>query len=83
MMFGRDLSPRNQTRYACATFDVRRPPGSASDAGEALKSPLMGIFEKRRMKSFIEWIGTFDINDPVTHKGEQWGNKLFLDEVDG
>ena len=40
-----------------------------SDAPEALKSPLMGIFEKRRMKSFIEWVGTFDINDPATHKG--------------
>lgn len=40
-----------------------------SDAGEALKSPLMGIFEKRRMKSFIEWVGTFDVNDPATHKG--------------
>ncbi|KAI0478818.1 rab GDP-dissociation inhibitor [Xylariaceae sp. FL0804] len=40
-----------------------------SDAGEALKSPLMGIFEKRRMKSFVEWVGTFDINDPATHKG--------------
>ena len=40
-----------------------------SDAVEALKSPLMGIFEKRRMKSFIEWIGTFEINDPATHKG--------------
>ncbi|KAI0597917.1 rab GDP-dissociation inhibitor [Biscogniauxia sp. FL1348] len=40
-----------------------------SDAGEALRSPLMGIFEKRRMKAFIEWIGTFDINDPATHKG--------------
>lgn len=40
-----------------------------SDAGEALKSPLMGIFEKRRMKSFIEWIGTFDLKDPATHKG--------------
>jgi len=41
-----------------------------SDAGEALRSPLMGIFEKRRMKSFIEWIGTFDIKDSTTHKGE-------------
>lgn len=41
-----------------------------SDAGEALRSPLMGIFEKRRMKSFIEWIGTFDRKDPGTHKGE-------------
>jgi Rab GDP dissociation inhibitor len=40
-----------------------------SDAGEALKSPLMGIFEKRRMKSFIEWVGTFDLKDPSTHKG--------------
>ncbi|KAI1379405.1 rab GDP-dissociation inhibitor [Hypoxylon crocopeplum] len=40
-----------------------------SDAGEALRSPLMGIFEKRRMKSFIEWVGTFDLKDPATHKG--------------
>ncbi|KAI0132319.1 GDP dissociation inhibitor [Xylariales sp. AK1849] len=40
-----------------------------SDAGEALRSPLMGIFEKRRMKSFIEWVGTFDIKDAGTHKG--------------
>lgn len=41
-----------------------------SDAGEALKSPLMGIFEKRRMKSFIEWVGTFDPKDASTHKGQ-------------
>ncbi|EFX05211.1 secretory pathway GDP dissociation inhibitor [Grosmannia clavigera kw1407] len=40
-----------------------------ADAAEALKSPLMGIFEKRRMKSFIEWIGSFDIKDPESHKG--------------
>ncbi|KAI8960033.1 rab GTPase activator [Daldinia sp. FL1419] len=40
-----------------------------SDAAEALRSPLMGIFEKRRMKSFIEWVGTFDEKDPATHKG--------------
>ncbi|CAK7241096.1 MAG: Rab GDP dissociation inhibitor alpha [Sporothrix thermara] len=40
-----------------------------ADAAEALRSPLMGIFEKRRMKSFIEWIGSFDIKDPATHKG--------------
>ena len=40
-----------------------------ADAGEALKSPLMGIFEKRRMKSFIEWVGGFDPKDPATHKG--------------
>lgn len=40
-----------------------------SDAAEALRSPLMGLFEKRRMKSFIEWVGTFDTKDPATHKG--------------
>lgn len=30
----------------------------------------MGIFEKRRMKTFIEWVGTFDVKDPATHKGK-------------
>jgi Rab GDP dissociation inhibitor len=40
-----------------------------SDAAEALRSPLMGIFEKRRMKGFIEWVGQFDAKDSATHKG--------------
>ncbi len=40
-----------------------------SDAGEALRSSLMGIFEKRRMKSFIEWVGTFTEADSANHKG--------------
>ncbi|KAH8804842.1 secretory pathway rab GDP dissociation inhibitor [Xylogone sp. PMI_703] len=40
-----------------------------SDAGEALRSSLMGIFEKRRMKSFIEWIGTFSQENTSDHKG--------------
>ncbi|OAA54811.1 secretory pathway GDP dissociation inhibitor [Niveomyces insectorum RCEF 264] len=40
-----------------------------ADAAEALRSPLMGIFEKRRMKTFIEWVGKFDEKDPTTHKG--------------
>ncbi|CAI4210540.1 unnamed protein product [Parascedosporium putredinis] len=51
-----------------------------SDAGEALKSPLMGIFEKRRMKSFIEWVGAFDLKDPATHKGFDF-NKVTMKEV--
>jgi Rab GDP dissociation inhibitor len=41
-----------------------------SDTGEALRSSLMGMFEKRRMKSFVEWVATFDVADPATHKGE-------------
>ncbi|KAK3987814.1 hypothetical protein QBC44DRAFT_113980 [Cladorrhinum sp. PSN332] len=45
-----------------------------SDAAEALRSPLMGLFEKRRMKSFIEWVGQFDIKDSATHKGLNIGS---------
>jgi Rab GDP dissociation inhibitor len=40
-----------------------------SDAKEALTSSLMGIFEKRRMKAFIEWVGTFSEADSTSHKG--------------
>ncbi|KAL2107695.1 hypothetical protein VUR80DRAFT_4873 [Thermomyces stellatus] len=53
-----------------------------SDPGEALKSPLMGIFEKRRMKSFIEWIGTFDAKDPATHKGLDMNKATMRDVYD-
>lgn len=40
-----------------------------SDAGEALRSPLMGLFEKRRAKSFFEWVANFKADDPATHGG--------------
>jgi Rab GDP dissociation inhibitor len=29
----------------------------------------MGIFEKRRMKKFMEFIGNYKEEDPVTHQG--------------
>ena len=41
-----------------------------SDAGEALRSPLMGLFEKRRAKKFLEWVGAFKEEDPATHGGK-------------
>lgn len=41
-----------------------------SDAGEALRSPLMGLFEKRRAKRFLEWVGAFNENDSATHNGK-------------
>ncbi|KAI1006653.1 Rab GDP-dissociation inhibitor [Podosphaera aphanis] len=53
-----------------------------SDAGEALRSSLMGIFEKRRMKSFIEWIGTFDLADSASHKGLSIGTCTMKDVYD-
>jgi len=40
-----------------------------SDAGEALRSPLMGLFEKRRARSFLEWVGSFKEDDSESHKG--------------
>jgi Rab GDP dissociation inhibitor len=36
---------------------------------EALRSPLMGIFEKRRMKKFMEFIANYKEEDPATHQG--------------
>lgn len=53
-----------------------------SDAAEALRSPLMGIFEKRRMKSFIEWVGTFDAQDASTHKGLDLSSASMKDVYD-
>jgi Rab GDP dissociation inhibitor len=38
-------------------------------ATEALRSPLMGLFEKRRAKTFLEWVGNFKEDDPATHNG--------------
>lgn len=40
-----------------------------SNEMEALKSSLMGIFEKRRMKKFLEFVGKYDDNDPSTQQG--------------
>ncbi|KAL0088538.1 GDP dissociation inhibitor [Phycomyces blakesleeanus] len=36
---------------------------------EALSSPLMGIFEKRRMKKFLEWAQNYNEQDPATFQG--------------
>ncbi|KAF7185865.1 Rab GDP-dissociation inhibitor [Pseudocercospora fuligena] len=40
-----------------------------SNASEALSSPLMGIFEKRRARNFLQWVGNFDEKNPSTHNG--------------
>lgn len=40
-----------------------------SNEMEALSSPLMGIFEKRRMKKFLEWVQAWDDKNPSTHNG--------------
>lgn len=52
-----------------------------SDAGEALRSPLMGIFEKRRARNFLEWVGAFNPEDPATFKGRSCGWLVFAMET--
>ncbi|EAU92695.2 RAB GDP-dissociation inhibitor [Coprinopsis cinerea okayama7 len=36
---------------------------------EAVKSPLMGLFEKRRAKKFFEFLQNWKDDDPTTHQG--------------
>ncbi|KAK9835323.1 hypothetical protein WJX81_002020 [Elliptochloris bilobata] len=36
---------------------------------EALRSPLMGLFEKRRARSFFIFVQDYDEANPTTHKG--------------
>ena len=36
---------------------------------EAVKSPLMGLFEKRRAKKFFEFLQGWKDGDPTTHQG--------------
>ncbi|KAF8320599.1 putative GDI1-GDP dissociation inhibitor [Cantharellus anzutake] len=36
---------------------------------EAVKSPLMGLFEKRRAKKFFEFLQNWREDDPATHQG--------------
>ncbi|KAI9315174.1 GDP dissociation inhibitor [Dichotomocladium elegans] len=40
-----------------------------SNEREALSSSLMGIFEKRRMKKFLEWVQGWKDTNPATHQG--------------
>lgn len=37
---------------------------------EAVKSPLMGLFEKRRAKKFFEFLQGWRDDDPATHQGD-------------
>jgi RAB protein geranylgeranyltransferase component A len=36
---------------------------------EAVSSPLMGLFEKRRAKKFFEFVQNWKEEDPATHQG--------------
>ncbi|RMD41670.1 hypothetical protein DV735_g3438, partial [Chaetothyriales sp. CBS 134920] len=52
-----------------------------STAAEALSSPLMGLFEKRRAKRFLEWVGAFEENNPATHNAGIDINRATMKDV--
>ncbi|KAG1716002.1 hypothetical protein ID866_1167 [Astraeus odoratus] len=43
---------------------------------EAVKSPLMGLFEKRRAKKFFEFLQSWKDDDPATHQGKNFIDKM-------
>ncbi|KAI3895813.1 hypothetical protein MKW98_025604 [Papaver atlanticum] len=47
---------------------------------EALKSPLMGLFEKRRARKFFIYVQDYEENDPKSHEGLDL-NKVTAREV--
>lgn len=49
--------------YVCQIYKV-----PATDV-EALKSPLMGLFEKRRARKFFIYVQDYDEKDPKSHEG--------------
>ncbi|KAH3901823.1 probable Rab GDP-dissociation inhibitor [Saccharomycodes ludwigii] len=51
-----------------------------SNEMEAISSPLLGLFEKRRVKSFLEWVSKYKDDDLSTHKGLDL-DKNTMDEV--
>ncbi|POW04045.1 hypothetical protein PSHT_11341 [Puccinia striiformis] len=61
-----DLIPKIAGSYVLAAGKVAKVPSSEV---EAVTSPLMGIFEKRRAKKFLEWVANYRLDDPSTHQG--------------
>lgn len=41
-----------------------------STASEALKSDLMGMFEKRRCQKFFSYVASYDPSNPKTHESK-------------
>jgi len=52
--------------YVYRDGKIAKVPGSEA---EALTSPLMGLFEKRRLKKFLEYVRNYKQEDPSTHEG--------------
>ena len=47
---------------------------------EAVTSSLLGLFEKNRVKNFLQWVSQYRFEDPKTHQGINW-EKNTMEEV--
>ena|SRR6185312_6047170 len=52
--------------YVASGEKIYKVPASEQDA---LTSSLMGMFEKRRLKNFLEFLQKWNDSDPTTHQG--------------
>ncbi|KAI9595918.1 GDP dissociation inhibitor [Syncephalis fuscata] len=50
-----------------------------STGAEALSSPLVGMFEKRRLQKFLEYASQYNQDDPATHKNMDLTKTLMKD----
>eukprot|EP01110_Echinostelium_bisporum_P011968 TRINITY_DN6109_c0_g1_i1.p1 TRINITY_DN6109_c0_g1~~TRINITY_DN6109_c0_g1_i1.p1 ORF type:complete len:445 (+),score=227.07 TRINITY_DN6109_c0_g1_i1:21-1355(+) len=62
--------------YVYRTGKVHKVP--ATDR-EALSSPLMGMFEKRRCQKFLQFVSEFEKDEPKTHNGKKVGSMTARD----
>jgi len=52
--------------YVMRTGKIQKVPATDS---EAIQSPLMGLFEKRRARKFFLYVQDYEENNPATHQG--------------
>ena len=62
--------------YVYRTGRVSKVPASEM---EALRSPLLGLFEKRRAKNFLQFIAAYKEDDPSTHAGVKLDTTIMKD----
>jgi Rab GDP dissociation inhibitor len=66
----------NVTRYVefkqidgSFVFRYGKPSKVPATEYEAISSGLIGLFEKRRLKNFLQWVANYKEDEPATHKG--------------
>ncbi len=71
MLYHTDVTRYMEFRQIAGSYVYRdgRISKVPSNQQEAVMSPLMGLFEKRRARSFFEFIQNYDFKNPATQQG--------------